>query len=149
LGLFDPPSSVPYSKLKAADNDTEVHRQLALRTARESLVLLKNKNNLLPLKHAPATIAVIGPDADSLDALEGNYNGTPSAPVTILAGIRNRFSQSKVTFVQGTGLVGPVTKFVPSEALYTDASCGEHGLKAEYFPNMTLEGAPVMSRVDP
>jgi beta-glucosidase len=148
LGLFDPPSSVPYSKLTAADNDTEAHRQLALRMARESLVLLKNKNNFLPLKHAPATIAVIGPDADSLDALEGNYSGTPSNPVTVLAGIRNRFPQSKIFFVQGTGLVGPVTKSVPSEALCTDASCAEHGLKAHYFPNLTLEGSPVMSRVD-
>jgi beta-glucosidase len=148
LGLFDPPSSVPYSKLTAADNDTEAHRQLALRMARESLVLLKNKNNFLPLKHAPATIAVIGPDADSIDALEGNYSGTPSSPVTVLAGIRNRFPQSKIVFVQGTGLVGPVTKSVPSEALCTDASCREHGLKADYFSNMTLEGSPVMSRVD-
>jgi beta-glucosidase len=148
LGLFDPPSAVPYSKWTAADNDTEVHRQLALRVARESLVLLKNKNNFLPLKLAPATIAVIGPDADSLDALEGNYSGTPSKPVTVLAGIRNRFPQSKIVFVQGTGLVGPVTKSIPSEALCTDASCSEHGLKADYFSNMTLEGSPVMSRVD-
>ena len=116
--------------------------------ARESLVLLKNKNNFLPLKHAPATIAVIGPDADNLDALEGNYSGTPSQPVTILAGIRNRFPQSKIAFVQGTGLVGPCHETVPSEALCTDASCREHGLKADYFSNMTLEGSPAMSRVD-
>jgi beta-glucosidase len=100
------------------------------------------------LKHAPATIAVIGPDADSLDALVGNYNGTPSKPVTILDGIRNRFSQSKVVFVQGTGLVGPVTYSIPSSALCTDATCSEHGLKADYFPNMTLEGSPVLSRTD-
>jgi beta-glucosidase len=148
LGLFDPPSSVPYSKVTAADNDTEAHRQLSLRTARESLVLLKNKDNFLPLKHPPSSIAVIGPDADSLDALTGNYNGTPSTPVTILGGIRNRFTQSKVTFVQGTGLVGPVTKPIPSNALCVDASCSEHGLKAEYFSNMTLEGPPVIGRVD-
>jgi len=148
LGLFDPPSLVPYSKLTSADNDTEGHRQVALRMARESIVLLKNKNNLLPLKHAPATIAVIGPDADSLDALVGNYNGTPSQPVTILAGIRNRFSQSKVVFVQGTGLVGPATKSIPTSALCTDAACAEHGLKADYFSNMTLEGPPLISRTD-
>jgi beta-glucosidase len=148
LGLFDSTSSVPYSRLTVADNDTEAHRQLALRMARESLVLLKNENKLLPLKHAPATIAVIGPDADSIDALQGNYSGTPSKPVTVLAGIRNRFPQSKIVFVQGTGLVGPVTKSVPTDALCTDASCGEHGLKADYFSNMTLEGTPVMSRVD-
>ena len=149
LGLFDPPSSVPYSRLTAADNDTEAHRQLALRMARESLVLLKNSNGFLPLKHPPSTIAVIGPDADSLDALVGNYSGTPSNPVTILAGIRDRFPQSKVVFVQGTGLVGPVTKSVTTDALCTDATCSQHGLKADYFSNMTLEGPPVMSRVDP
>ena len=148
LGLFDPPSSIPFSRLTAADNDTEAHLQLAVRVARESLVLLKNKNNFLPLKRAPATIAVIGPDADSLDALQGNYSGTPSNPVTLLAGIRNRFPQSKIVYIQGTGLVGPVTKSVPSDALCTDASCTEHGLKADYFPNMKLEGSPVMSRVD-
>ncbi|MGA2098272.1 MAG: glycoside hydrolase family 3 C-terminal domain-containing protein [Candidatus Acidiferrum sp.] len=148
LGLFDPPSSVPYSKITSAENDTEAHRQLALRMARESIVLLKNKNNLLPLKHVPATIAVIGPDADSLDALVGNYNGTPSQPVTILAGIRNRFPQSKVVFVQGTGLVGPATKSIPTSALCTDTTCAEHGLKADYFSNMTLEGSPVLSRTD-
>jgi beta-glucosidase len=148
LGLFDPPSSVPYSRITAADNNTEAHRQLALRVARESLVLLKNKNNFLPLKHAPATIAIIGPDADSTDALQGNYSGTPSNPVTVLAGIRNRFPQSKIVYVQGIGLVGPVTKSVPSDAVCTDTFCREHGLKGNYFPNMTLEGTPVMSRVD-
>jgi len=148
LGLFDPPASVPYSRITAADNDTEAHRQLALRAARESLVLLKNNDNFLPLKHPPSVIAVIGPNADSLDALEGNYNGIPSKPVTVLAGIHNRFPQSKIIYVQGTGLVGPVTKSIPSQALCTDASCRQHGLQAEYFSNMSLEGSPVLSRVD-
>jgi len=148
LGMFDPPSDNPYSHITPAENDTDAHRQIALRMARESIVLLKNKDNFLPLKHPPATIAVIGPNADSLEALEGNYNGTPSKPVTILAGIRNRFPQSKVVYVEGTGLVGPVTKSIPASALCTDASCGEHGLNADYFSNMTLEGSPVMSRTD-
>ncbi|MGH9741060.1 MAG: glycoside hydrolase family 3 N-terminal domain-containing protein, partial [Candidatus Acidiferrum sp.] len=148
LGMFDPPSANPYSHISPPENNSEAHRQLALRMARESLVLLKNQNNVLPLKHAPATIAVIGPNADSLDALEGNYNGTPSNPVTILAGIRNRFPQSKVVYAEGTGLVGPVTTFIPANALCTDAACTEHGLKADYFPNEKLEGAPAMSRTD-
>src|ERR1700685_1019040 len=87
LGMFDPASMVPYSRITPADNDTEAHRRLAVRTARESIVLLKNKSNFLPLKQSPASIVVIGPDADNLDALIGNYAGTPSKPVTILAGI--------------------------------------------------------------
>ncbi len=148
LGLFDPPASVPYSNVKASENDSEAHRQLALRVAREAIVLLKNQDNFLPLKNAPATIAVIGPNANDLDALEGNYNGTPSKPVTILDGIGARFPKSKVVYVEGTGLVGPVTKVVPASALCIDAACGQHGLKAEYFANMKLEGSPALTRTD-
>jgi len=148
LGMFDPAALVQYSRIKPADNDSEAHRQLALRVARESIVLLKNKSGFLPLKQAPTSIAVIGPNADDLDALEGNYNGTPSKPVTVLAGIRHRFPNSKITYVQGTGLVGPVTRAIPPTALCVDASCSEHGLKGDYFLNMTLEGSPAMSRTD-
>ncbi len=148
LGMFDPSSAVPYSSITAADNDTEGHRQVARRMASESLVLLKNKNHFLPLKKAPASIAVIGPDAASLDALVGNYNGTPSKPVTVLDGIRQRFPQSQVVYVQGTGLVGPVAVPIPSAALCTDPSCRDHGLKAEYFFNMKLEGSPALTRTD-
>lgn len=148
LGMFDPPAMVPWSELGASANDTAQNRQLALETAKESLVLLKNENNLLPLKKTYARIAVIGPDADSLDALEGNYNGTPSAPVTILAGIRKRFSQSKVSFVQGTGLIGTVVRPIPSTALFTSAAKTVHGLKAEYFNNTDLKDAPAIRRTD-
>jgi len=148
LGMFDPAGKVPWSTLGAAANDTGAHRQLALQTAKESLVLLKNENHLLPLKKTYPRIAVIGPDADSLDALEGNYNGTPSAPVTILAGIRKRFAQSKVSFVQGTGLVGTVVHPVPASLLYTSTAKTTHGLKAEYFNNVDLKGEPIMRRID-
>jgi beta-glucosidase len=105
LGMFDPPADNVYARIPASQNDTAAHRATALRMAEESLVLLKNSDHLLPLKKTPAVIAVIGPNADSLDALVGNYNGTPSHPVTILAGIRARFAQSKVLYVRGTGLV--------------------------------------------
>jgi len=148
LGMFDPPAKVPWSKLGAAANDTPAHRELALKTARESLVLLKNENHFLPLKKIYPKIAVIGPDADSLDALEGNYNGTPSEPVTILAGVRKRFRQSTIRYVQGTGLIGTVVSPVPSTALYTTAARTQHGLNAEYFDNIKLEGEPVMRRTD-
>jgi beta-glucosidase len=148
LGMFDPQNLVAFSKIAATENDSEEHRQVSLQAARESIVLLKNKSNFLPLKKAPAKIAVIGPDADDIDALVGNYNGTPSKPVTILAGIRKRFPQSQVTYVQGTGLLGQVTHTIPGGALYVDTSKGEHGLKAEYFSNIKLEGAPVISRTD-
>jgi beta-glucosidase len=149
LGVFDPPSMVPYSKIQPAENDTLAHRQLALKTARESIVLLKNQDQFLPLKTKYGTIAVIGPNADSLDALVGNYNGTPSHPVTVLGGIRNRFPQSKVVYVEGTGLIGPASRPIPAAMLYTGQSLAKHGLKAEYFSNPKLEGAPAFTRIDP
>lgn len=114
LGMFDSPGRNPYAKIPATDNDTPAHRQAALRMAEESLVLLKNTGHLLPLAHAPAHIAVIGPNAANLDALVGNYNGTPSHPVTVLDGIRQRFPRSQVTYVEGTGLIGPPTPVSPA-----------------------------------
>lgn len=105
LGLFDPPGRNPFAQIPASQNDIPAHRDLALRMARESLVLLKNSGGLLPLKKAPGVIAVVGPNADNLDALVGNYNGTPSHPVTILAGLRARFPKARVLYAQGTGLV--------------------------------------------
>ena len=148
LGMFDPPSMVPYSKIAASENDSEAHRLLALQAAREEIVLLKNKDNFLPVKWVPTKIAVIGPDADSLDALVGNYSGTPSQPKSIVAGMRKRFQQAQVTYVQGSGLVGAVTHAIPSESLFSDDSRKEHGLKAEYFSNIKLEGVPVIARTD-
>jgi beta-glucosidase len=148
LGMFDPPALVPWSSLGAGANDTMAHRELALKTALESLVLLKNDNHLLPLQKNYRKIAVIGPNADSVDALEGNYNGTPSAPVTILAGLRKRFSQSTIRYVEGTGLVGTVVRPVPGIALYADEARKHHGLKAEYFDNINLTGEPVLRRID-
>jgi beta-glucosidase len=148
LGMFDPPANVPYSRITPADNDTPAHRQLALRMAQESMVLLKNENGLLPLKQEPKTIAVVGPNATNLDALVGNYNGTPSHPVNVLEGIRTRFPKAKVTYVEGVGLVGPAMSPVPTSALCAEQSCKKHGLSAEYFSNQKLEGTPKIKRID-
>jgi beta-glucosidase len=117
LGQFDPPEKCPYSRITPEENDSEAHRKLALQAARESIVLLKNESNFLPLKKKYRSIAVIGPDADNEDALEGNYNGTPSHPVRIVDGIRKRFPQSKVVYVEGTGLIGPAAKGGAEEAI--------------------------------
>ena len=148
LGMFDPPAMVPYARISPAESDTEAHRQLALRVASEAMVLLKNQDNFLPLKQTLKTIAVIGPNADELETLMGNYNGTPSKPATVLAGIRKRFPESKVIYVAGTGLIGPVTATVPTRSLCVEATCKEHGLKAEYFSDMELSGSPVLTRTD-
>ncbi len=104
LGMFDPPELVPWSKLPYSVNQSPAHDQLALRTARESMVLLKN-DGVLPLSKSIRRIAVIGPTADSINALVGNYNGTPAAPVTILQGIRAAVPQAEVVYERGAELV--------------------------------------------
>src|SRR6266571_2269049 len=147
LGMFDPPESVPYSSISISDNDTEPHRQLALQAARETLVLLKNSERLLPLGTKYKTIAVIGPNADNLDPLLGNYNGTPSHPVTVLAGIRKRFADSTVLYAAGSSLTGPPLAPVPADLLKDNS--GRPGLTGEYFKATSPEGAPVIKRTDP
>jgi beta-glucosidase len=139
LGLLDTPQ--PFAGITAKDYDTPADKRLNLEAARQSLVLLKN-DGLLPLKTAPRRIAVIGPNADSVDALVGNYSGTPSKPITVLAGLRARFPQAQVTFVEGTGWVAPPLQDVPADAMCLDADCAHPGVKAERFDNVDLAGAP-------
>jgi beta-glucosidase len=146
LGMFDPAESVSYSNISISDNDTEPHRQLAWQAARETLVLLKNSDHLLPLGTKYKTIAVIGPNADNGDALLGNYNGTPSHPVTVLAGIRKRFADSTVLYAAGSSLTGAPLSPIPSEFLKDNS--GQPGITGEYFKGTGLQGAPVNSRTD-
>lgn len=147
LGLFDPPKTNVYSRIPASENDTPAHRALALSAAQASMVLLKN-DGLLPLKAAPKRIAVIGPNADSIDALVGNYNGTPSKPVTLLAGLKARFPQSQITYVEGTGPVGSPMKRIPDAAFCLDAACQARGLKTEIYDGLSLEGKPIETKTE-
>jgi beta-glucosidase len=143
LGMFDPPETVKYSRIPYSVNDSPAHRQLALDAARKSIVLLKNENKTLPLAKTIKTIAVIGPNADNEDALVGNYNGTPAAPVTPLAGIRSKLGASaKVLYARGGDLAANMPSFetVPSSALSTVASGGVKGLRAEYYAASTFDG---------
>ncbi|MFP1133216.1 glycoside hydrolase family 3 C-terminal domain-containing protein [Asticcacaulis sp. W401b] len=141
LGLLDQPYTGPFAGIKPTDYDTPEHRALSLETAEKSLVLLKN-DGLLPLKGDPRRIAVIGPNANSVEALVGNYNGTPSKPVTIYAGLKSRFPNAEVTFVEGTGWVGPPLENIPDSAFCVDAACTLPGLKAEEFSTLNFDGTP-------
>ncbi|MBN1415219.1 MAG: glycoside hydrolase family 3 C-terminal domain-containing protein [Bacteroidales bacterium] len=148
LGLFDPADRVSYAQIPLSDNDSPEHRKLALKTAHESMVLLKNEDNFLPLKKEIKTIAVIGANANVPEVLYGNYNGISSSPVTPLAGIKNRAPKStEILFEAGSDLADdfPVLLEVPEDAL---SSGDEKGLKAEYFDNMELKGTPFLTRTD-
>ncbi|MBV8859129.1 MAG: glycoside hydrolase family 3 C-terminal domain-containing protein [Acidobacteria bacterium] len=149
LGMFDPAESNPYARIPLEVNDSAVHRELAARAARESIVLLKNERNALPLRKDLKSIAVIGPNADSLEVLLGNYHGIPSKWVTPLEGIRRKLSpQTRVNYALGTTLTGDAILPVPASALFQDKEKTARGLKAEYFDNKDLQGAPVATRVD-
>lgn len=105
LGMFDPPERVAYAQIPYSVNDSEAHRALALEAARQSIVLLKNADNLLPLDKTLKSIAVIGPNADWPEVLLGNYNGTPSSVVTPLEAIRAAVSpETIVTYAPGCSI---------------------------------------------
>jgi beta-glucosidase len=142
LGMFDPPEMVAYARIPYSMNTAPAHRELALKTARESIVLLKNENNTLPLKKDIKTLAVIGPNADAPEVLLGNYNGQPVSSVTPLAGIKAKVGAStKVLYALGSTLTG-------SEGATVPASATPGGFKAEYFNNKELQGKPALVRTD-
>jgi beta-glucosidase len=144
LGLFDPLDRVKAAQVPDAELDSPAHRELALKLARESMVLLKN-DGVLPFAKAPARIAVVGPLADNSRVLLGNYNGWPSRSTTALAGIQKQFPQSRVVFEPGTTFLRPNVP-VPTSALTTGT--GAAGLKAEVFEKPDFGGAPMETRTD-
>ena len=102
LGMFDPPEMVKYARIPYSVNNSEQNKALAMETALKSIVLLKNQNNLLPLKKDVGTVVVIGPNSDESFVLLGNYNGTPSDPCTPLRGIKEKLAGiSEVLYAQG------------------------------------------------
>ncbi len=144
LGELGRPQRDPYARLGADEIGTPANRKLALEAALQSLVLLKNKDATLPLK--PDTrLAVIGPNADALAALEANYQGTSVDPVTPLQGLRQRFGIQRVNYAQGAPLSAGVPVMIPETAL---RSGGQAGLKGEYFDNPDLLGGPRVTRQD-
>jgi beta-glucosidase len=144
LGMFDPPEMVKYAQIPESEIDSDSHRQLALKIARESMVLLKN-DGVLPLNPATKRIAVVGPLATSLHVLEGNYNGTPSRSTTALDGIRKEFPAAQVSYAPGTNFLLEDSP-VPPSALFTPE--GKPGLKAEYFSDPNFKGTPELVRVE-
>ncbi len=161
LGMFDPPAQVRFASIPYELNDSPAHRALALQTARKSIVLLKNEpfpatdpqRPLLPLAKDIKSIAVIGPNADDLAVLLGNYNGTPSSAVTPLEGIRRKVSPKTVVYyAQGChhAAEAPALQVVPSACLRALAGgAGQTGLRGDYFAVSGVGAAAVFTRVDP
>ena len=144
LGEFDPPELVRYTQTGDLEIDSEAHRSLALQTARESMVLLKN-DGILPLNSQFKNIAVIGPSAESTRVLLGNYSGTPSRATSALQGIRKIFPNAHVTYAAGMNLLREEER-VPASVFSTED--GKPGLSAQYYPNKEFSGPPLLERLD-
>jgi beta-glucosidase len=139
LGMFDPPGMVPYANTPESEIDSESHRALALKTAQESMVLLKN-DGALPLGTGIKKILVVGPLADSTEVLYGNYNGTPSHAVSVLEGVRKQFPGVQVSYQPGTSFLSE--KPVTGEPLTAAVTAAQHAdvVVAVVGINSKLEG---------
>jgi beta-glucosidase len=143
LGLFDPQGSNPLDHITFNTVASVANRQTSLKAAEESIVLLKN-SGVLPLKSAPGRIAVIGPTADLLPSILGNYVGTPLYPVTPLDGMTRQFRSSPILYAQGSTLAEGVGVPVPRTAFGMDK-----GLKTEFFATPDWTGRPVAVQTEP
>lgn len=150
LGMFDAEEDVPFSKIPFGIVCSDANNTLARKAAQESIILMKNENEILPLsKSNIKKIAVIGPNADNWESLLGNYHGTPKDPVTFLNGIRNKVEPSvEVLYAEGCHLSDEAKNLKPIPSAFFETKDGKQGLQAAYFSNVKFEGKPVLTRVD-
>lgn len=141
LGLFDKPDKNPYTKISPSVIGSKKHKELALEAAHQSIVLLKNEKNTLPINTKKIkSIAVVGINAATPEF--GDYSGYPvNAPVSVLQGIKDKVGD-KVKIIYA-----PWVSAEEGFELITKSYFPE-GLKAEYFDNMNLEGQPVVRTDD-
>ena len=137
LGEMDVDSIVQWTKIPASVLNNEKHRKLALDMALESMTLLQNKDNILPLNKSVKKIAVIGPNANDKPMLWGNYNGTPIRTITILDGITSKLSADKIFYDKGCDLVEDKI----TESYFSNFSFeGQKGMKSTYWNNRDRKG---------
>ena len=142
LGLFDAFGSNPLDQIPFRAVGSGQNRAVSRKAAEESMVLLKN-DGVLPLKSSPGRIAVIGPTADLLPAILGNYVGTPVHPATPLDGLAVQF-RTPILYAQGSTLAEGFPVPVPRTAFGMDK-----GLKTEFFATSDWTGRPLATRTDP
>jgi beta-glucosidase len=148
LGMFDPVSMVKYAQTSASVLERAEHKAHALKMAQQSIVLLRNENNVLPLSKKVRKIAVVGPNADNAIAVLGNYNGIPSETITLLQGIKNKAGNgTEVVYEKGINFTNDtLLQYANVEAQY--AWQGQKGFYAEYFNNRELKGSPIAHRME-
>jgi beta-glucosidase len=146
LGMFDPVSMVKYAQTPDNVLDSKEHADHALKMAHQSMVLLKNDKQTLPLSKKLKKIVVLGPNADNPIVILGNYNGTPSKLTTVLQGIKDKVgANTEVVFEKAVNFTNnDILLFQDLSKQYSFE--GKQGFKAEYFDNKELKGTPVVTR---
>ena len=137
LGEMDDDALVPWSKTPMSVVNSDEHKKLALDMARETMTLLQNKNSILPLSRSLNQFAVIGPNADDIPLMWGNYNGTPFNTITILDGIKMKLASTKIVYDKGCDLA---ENMITVSALGECSIDGKTGIKATYWNNRDLKG---------
>ncbi len=148
LGMFDPVSMVKYAQTPSSVLESAEHKAQALKMAQQSIVLLKNTNNTLPLSKKIKKIVVLGPNADNSIAVLGNYNGTPSSIATLLSGIKDKLGNGvEVVYEKAINYTNDTL------LAYADVSSQynyetKQGFKAEYFNNKDLKGTAAFTQTE-
>jgi len=140
LGMHDPAEMDPWKDLGADVLSCPEHTALAHKAANESMVLLKNDNNILPLKKESITIAIVGPNADNVTMQYGNYNGTPirENQISILQAIRAKVPNANIIYDRACELADEYLTVSHIQNLN-----GGQGIYAEFFNNVNMSGTPV------
>lgn len=148
LGMFDPASMVKYAQTPSSVLESAPHKAHALKMAQQSIVLLKNENNILPLSKKIKKIAVLGPNADNSIAVLGNYNGIPSEIITAVRGIKNKVGKDvDVVYERAINFTNDtLLQYADVSNQYAFES--KQGFKAEYFNNKELSGEPLLTRME-
>jgi len=147
LGMFDNQEDVKWADISYDVVASKEHLALSEKVARESMVLLKNEDQTLPLDKSLKSIAVIGPNANLKQSLLGNYHGTPHNYITPLKGIKDKLPNAKVQYALGSDIAEgwPTLTVIPSKVLRNG---NLSGLKGEYYSNNSFNGEPEMMRND-
>lgn len=142
LGMFDDDKLVSWSDIPYSVVNSKEHQAKALDMARKSIVLLSNKNNILPLSKKLGKIAVLGPNANDSIMMWGNYSGIPAHTVTVLDGICQKLSDTEVIYDKGCD-------YVDNRVMYSYFNqCsfeGKKGFKATFWNNKELTGISEVS----
>jgi beta-glucosidase len=142
LGLFDHPYVNPGDASKW--NASKEHREINLKAAKESIVLLKNEREVLPLSKKYKRVAILGEDA--IESRLGGYSGPGIEKISILEGIKKKLGDhSEIIYSEGCKRTNPSYITITEDCLSSE---GNKGLKGEYFDNINWEGRPKMVRYD-